>query len=150
MGEGDRPAAVNLLQLAQAAPGDNGIDVTVAIVGATGIILGAALTAGLQVIGLRIQRGHDLEDRRLDRKRRMYEEYLRFVFGLDDEIDKAVRTLDEASLRRTVSEQMRELAVGVRLDASSEVRHRVSDVQTSIATYFTRGADAMAEELRSR
>lgn len=163
--------------IAQVA-GADGIDVTVAVVGAIGIILGAALTAGLQVIGLTMSRRHALDDRRHDRKRRLYEGYVRRIEGLQHRLDQAVRKNTGQELLVAFAEETIEMRVGMRLDAAPNIVDLVDVVEKAVKAFLEqtiatpagvdradaneelfdevvrpplrKAAEAMAKELRSR
>jgi hypothetical protein len=92
------------------------------IIGAVGVVVGAAVSGGAQMLVAHSERKHDRDERRISAKRLVYESHLLLIAGLPSDMWNAITSMDDARFQQEVRRKRVELKIGIMLDASPDVR----------------------------
>jgi hypothetical protein len=107
------------------------------IIGAAGVVVGAAVSGAAQIAVARSERRHDREERRQGAKRVVYESQLRLVTGLPNDMWNSITSMEQVSFQREVQRKLLDLKIGSLLDASPDVRHEMGKLEDQVRKWLS-------------
>jgi hypothetical protein len=102
-----------------------------ALIGAAGLVAGAAVTGTVQVLLASRQREHDRQDQRRATKRELYDTYLRRVANVPMDLWSAIIRSDD-KFYLDFAQMRNDMRIGILLDASPEVAKQMEALFESV------------------